>query len=319
MADIWQSNLPPSQIVRVRGTVVGLKPGENLVLSQGTNQLVVYSKQPLSLAAGAAVQSVGLFAKSGKTPRLYLAYSRLQGGATTADSPSEPASASELQPLAQIERIREYINAHPGKDFPVRLRGVITYVGLDLSDFYLYDGVESIDVSSQFGAGVSPFQSQEGLYVELNGVVHGGHLFPTEFVKVLGRGRMPLPLRHSWEYLMTGRDDGQWVEVEGVVSTVEKQRLTLTVGGGQMTAWVNDLDSNTRGVFLGSLVRASGVCSPIFNNRNQKLGLRLLVPSCEYIQVVQCGTGESVRPADFAHWQSDADRLGKPPLLNAAG
>jgi signal transduction histidine kinase len=284
-AQLDESNVP-AQIVRVRGLLVDQKAGQSLTLSQGSNQLTVFSRQPNSLSKGAGVQSLGLYARRGGKPALYLAHSRQEGTAIRPESADDRESTDVLQPVTKIEQIRERISAKPGQDFPVKLRGVITYIGLNLSDFYLHDGTESIDVASQVRGGVSPFLSQEGLYVELNGVVHEGRLYPTEFIKVLGRGQMPVPLRHSWEYLMTGRDDDQWVEVEGVVSAVEKQRLTLTVGGAQMTAWVNDLGSNARGVFLGSLVRASGVCSPIYNSRNQKLGLRLLVPSCEQIQVV---------------------------------
>jgi signal transduction histidine kinase len=38
---------------------------------------------------------------------------------------------------------------------------------------------------------------------------------------------------------------------------------------------------------LGSLVRVSGVCAPIHNGRQQRLGVRLLVPSAEWVETLE--------------------------------
>ncbi|MGO8678767.1 MAG: two-component system sensor histidine kinase NtrB [Limisphaerales bacterium] len=316
----WRTNLPPTQMARVHGSVVEQKPGESLVLGEGTNRLMAYSSQKGVAPAGTAVEAAGLLGRQDTgTPVLYGAYWRPREAAKGTEMPGGAAApASPVQPLSRVQAIREFMNAHPGQDFPVKLGGVITYIDLGLGDFYLYDGAESIDVWSQFGAGVSPFQQQEGMFVEMEGVVHRGHVFPTHFVKVLGKGQMPPPLRHPWEYLMTGRDDDQWVEVEGVVAKVEKQRLTLLVSGQPMVAWVNDLGKGAQGAFLGSLVRASGVCEPVLNNHDQRLGLRLLVPSCEYIQTVQAAPEHPFELATVPIgkvMQADSDNAGPPTRL----
>jgi len=198
--------------------------------------------------------------------------------------PSEATNAPTL--LTRIPDVREFMAARTNDDARVRLQGVITYIDLNLGDFYLQNGEDGIQISGQLNAGLSSSLSQEGNYVELDAAVHQGSLFATSFARVLGKGRFPQPARPSWDHLMTGEDDSRWVEIEGVVTAAEKQRLTLSSSGGQLVVWVNDLDQKALRSILGSLVRVRGVCSPILNARNQRLGARLLLPSSDFVEIL---------------------------------
>ena len=286
LSSLLQTN-PQPQVVRIRGNLIGPAEKGELMLAEGTRRVQLSLAQPIPPGEEPEVECVGLLTKFGAKPLLQFARLRRPQDSWPARPSTRARSSPGPQELAGIKGILDYAQTHPREDFPVKVRGVITYVDLDYGNFYLADGTGSIDVSSQFGAGVSPQQREEGFYVELKGTFHDGRLFASEFITVLGRGQMPKPLAHPIEYLMTGRDDGQWVEVEGVVSLAEKQRLTITARGGDVTAWVNDLGQSERDRLLGSVVRAQGVCSPAFNDRSQRLGQRLLVPSCEYIQILQ--------------------------------
>ena len=86
---------------------------------------------------------------------------------------------------------------------------------------------------------------------------------------------------------MTGKEFGQWVEADGVVREVSDHRLVVVVPGGKLVVWLNELDKGTESALLGSLVRVCGVCAPVANNRNARLGIRLLVPSMEHVQVLK--------------------------------
>ncbi|MDB6155193.1 MAG: sensor signal transduction histidine kinase, partial [Chthoniobacteraceae bacterium] len=142
--------------------------------------------------------------------------------------------------------------------------------------------------------GLSPFLQLEGMYVEVQGRVWAKRwagVAPTAFVSVLGRGQMPEPIRRSWDHLMTGRDEGRWVQVDGIVTAFEKQRLTLNVSGGQIIAWVNEIDPGVQNRLLGSIVRVSGVCRAVRNGRGQQLGVRLLIPSAEQVEILKASPG----------------------------
>ncbi len=286
ISSLLQTNSDP-RVVRVRGQALAQTDSGEQILREGTNRLKLVLARPMVGQEATEVECVGLFTKSGSMPALEFARARQPADAWPTAAASILPDSTGSQSLATIKSIHDYEESHPGEDFPIKLRGVITYVDLDYASFYLSDGSESINVASQFGAGISPQQRMEGLFVELSGTVHQGQVFAGQFIRVLGHGEMPRPLQHPLEYLMTGRDDGQWVEIEGVVALAEKQRLTITAKGGEVTAWVNDLGQGERERLLGSLIRAQGVCSPAFNSRSQRLGQRLLVPSGEYIQIVQ--------------------------------
>jgi signal transduction histidine kinase len=188
--------------------------------------------------------------------------------------------------LTRISEVREFIATRTHEDARARIQGVITYIDLNLGDFYLQNGADGILVSGQLNAGLSSSLSQEGNYVELDATAHEGALFATSFARVLGKGSFPQPARPSWDHLMTGEDDSRWVEMEGVVTATEKQRLTLSSSGGQIILWVNELDEQALRSLSGSLVRVQGVCSPVVNARNQRLGVRLLLPSSDFVEIL---------------------------------
>ena len=273
--------------VRVRGTLVKQTPGQIFVTNQGTNQLIIYSKDAVPLAPGSQVEAIGFFGKEGRTPVLHLARYRSASERKPVDQGS--ISIDETSPVSQIRQIYSLAKNRPGAVFPVRVRGVITYISLDLEDFYLQDGPDGVVVRNKLGAGLSPFLQQEGMYVELEGDSDGlspPALVPRTFVAILGKGRMPEPDRHSRDYLMTGKDDSRWVEVEGVVREVEEHRMVLVVTGGQVTVLINEMDKRSQNRLLGSRVRVCGVCSPVLNDHDLRLGIRLLVPSVEQIEIL---------------------------------
>jgi signal transduction histidine kinase len=206
--------------------------------------------------------------------------------ALAGDQQLPPPRSMASEPMADLEQPLKPPTARPGEDQPVRMRGIITYIDMGLDEFYLQSGAENFRVHGQLNAGLFPHLGQEGACVELQGMVRDAGLYCTEAVKWLGPGKLPQPRRHSWDYLMTGKDDDQWVELEGVAGAIQNQRLTLRVGGNQVIVWVNELARELDQSLPGSLVRVGGICSPVFNDRGQRLGLRLLTPYSKCLEVV---------------------------------
>jgi PAS domain S-box-containing protein len=130
------------------------------------------------------------------------------------------------------------------------------------------------------------------MYVEIAGRNTHDGIYPTSFVKFLGKGRMPEPIRNSFDAIMSPQNAGRWTQVEGVVSGYDDGRLTLLVEGKELTVWVNQITLGDQCRVPGSLLRVSGVCDPIVNGRDQLLGSRLLVPSSECIEVINRGPAD---------------------------
>ena len=205
----------------------------------------------------------------------------------TADQSSLLAGATNGSPLlTTIPEVQEFISTQTNREAPVRIQGIITYIDLNLGTFYLQNGDDGIAIYGQLNAGLYPSLSQEGDFVEVDATASSGTVLATSFARVLGKGRFPQPARPSWDHLMTGQYDSRWVEIEGVVTAIEKQRLTLNISGGQIIVWINQLDTNALRSLSESLVRVRGVCSPVVNGRNQRLGVRILLPSSEFVEVL---------------------------------
>jgi len=310
--------------VRVAGTLIQQTPGRSLVLGKGTNEIVINSTGEVPLAPGSAVEAIGFLGREQSRPVLQMAQYRPGAESTPLADGKINGLTNAPGSLTTIREIYERIEQQPGKTFPVKVRGVITYLDLGLSIFYIQDGSYGIMGDEQLAAGLAPRMHQEGLLIELEGEVDPSRrlILVKSFAKVLGLGRMPEPQRRSWDALITGKDDGQWVQVEGAVSAAEGYRLTLMQAGGRVMVWVNQLDNAFKNRLLGSVVRVNGVCSTV-RNRNRRVGVRLLVPSQEHIEIVAAAPEDPfdlpLRPISRV-MQPDSGGLGQSvQLVRTAG
>lgn len=205
----------------------------------------------------------------------------------TRPHPSELCTNNPPSLLTNVADVQEFINSQTNLQAPFRIQGIITYIDMNLGSFYLQSGDDGIQIYGQLNAGLYPTLSQEGDYVEVVGTAAPGLAMATAFARVLGKGSFPQPARPTWDHLMTGEYDSRWVEIEGVVTAIEKQRLTLNLNGGQIIVWVNQLDTNAIRSLSDSLARVRGVCSPVVNQRNQRLGVRILLPSSDLVETLK--------------------------------
>ena len=200
---------------------------------------------------------------------------------------SEIQAQVSTRTITPIGRLYQIMKTRPVKPVEVKIRGVITYIDLDLTRFFLQDGADSIEVNDSLEAGLYPLLNEEGNYVEFPARLEDNVVHARSFATVLGKAQMPLAVRRNLEALLAGEDDGRRVEVEGIVSSYDRQPMTLIVHGKNLNVWINRIDKGVQKRLLGSLVQVRGVCAPVVNARNQRVGVRLLVPSSEDIAVVR--------------------------------
>jgi len=281
-----------SGLVRVTGTVDDPGAEGYQRLKEGTNRVVIYDKDGHAWPRNSRVEAAGFLGHESGQIFLRWAVCRPAGEKT---KPSERVIDAEhpVTDIAEVNRLRQ---ARPELVFPVRLRGVITYISgsyiTDDNNFFLQDGTHALKCFNATAAGLTEAIQQEGMYVEIAAEASRSGITPTRFVKFLSKGRLPEPIRNSFDALMSPQNGGRWAEVEGVVSGCNDGRLTLLVEGKELTVWVNQITLRAECRVPGSRLRIRGVCDPIVNTRDQMLGLRLLVPASDCIEVINAGPSE---------------------------
>jgi signal transduction histidine kinase len=117
--------------------------------------------------------------------------------------------------------------------YPVRIQGVVTCVQPERQAFTIQDATRGIYVvDSSESRSVSP---KIGEYLEVQGKSDPSLFAPivdADVVRDLGAGRLPQPVRPAWDQLMNGSLDGQYVELQGIVTTVSSNGVTLFTGNG---------------------------------------------------------------------------------------
>ena len=169
---------------------------------------------------------------------------------------------------------------------PVQVRGVVTFFDETLFSRFIQDDTAGIYL--QYAAntpGLVP-----GQIVEVTGRSSPGEYAPIvvpEQVRIVGRGDLPAPRRVTYERLASGQEDSQFIEIAGIVRSVQFQEASrfylveIATGGGRLSVYVRELPVKRTDDLLDSTVRVRGVCSTQFNHQRQLFAIRLMVPRSE--------------------------------------
>jgi signal transduction histidine kinase/CheY-like chemotaxis protein len=178
--------------------------------------------------------------------------------------------------------------------YPVRLHAVVTYYDTLIDNrfaaIFVKDSTESIFVSAPL---VPRLPIRPGSIVDLEAVTSPGEFAPMlELRKLTVVGHTSLPRDGtpiSFPRLRSGADDGQWVEIEGVIRS-------FTLSGGNVSLDLTLPDGNIRAItvrhdgvdyarLVDANVRIQGHAAPISNQNRQMVGVTLLFPGVETLTI----------------------------------
>jgi signal transduction histidine kinase/CheY-like chemotaxis protein/HPt (histidine-containing phosphotransfer) domain-containing protein len=171
--------------------------------------------------------------------------------------------------------------------FPVHLRGVITnfnaFVHKGRPSFFIHDTTGAILV---FLNSVPATPLQIGEEVEVTGKSNAGGFAPivtSGQLRVIGKSALPAPgPRVSLTTLLSGTEDGQWVEIKGVVRAVgrlhDDVNLELSLPDGPILATSVDKEGTNYDDLIDSTIVVRGNAIPRFNHQFQVNGAGLLFP-----------------------------------------
>jgi signal transduction histidine kinase/DNA-binding response OmpR family regulator/uncharacterized protein YdeI (BOF family) len=271
--------------VRVQGLITSIKQGESVFIQDDTGGILISTSSAGGFIVGDRVDVLAFPAL--RDYRVILedpAMRKLGTWSTDAAQPGD--SSTDLPTLTEVRQIRALTPDQASLRYPVHLRGAITYRDRSPITFF-QDSTAGIYVDT-LGQNLD---IQAGQMVELIGETWPGDFAPVirkpQFKSLKQRAQIAArPV--SFDDLMSGKEDSQWVEVQGTVRSITERegRIFLDVlsGGGRFRVHVPP--ESDRSVFdrlIDVRVRMQGVCGSVFNQRRQLTGANLFLPSPDWM------------------------------------
>lgn len=196
-----------------------------------------------------------------------------------------PSDRTNQEPvLTHVIQVRQLSQNQARQKYPVRIEGIVTDLPGFQNSFFLQDSTGGISVDRTDKADV-----RTGDRVMVSGVTAAGLFAPSlmiSSVNLLGHGSPPVPTRVSYDDLVAGAMDSQWIEVHGIVRsarisktfTADVMILVLDLGGGSTRVILQDFAGIESAHLIDATVRIRGVCTSNFNDKRQFTGLEMYVP-----------------------------------------
>jgi len=286
--------------VRLRGEVVSFKPGERLVIDDGTGQAPVRLRhQTEPVFPGDVVELSGFPGTNQTGVILRHAVYRLAAdrrGANLPKSgdhqPSQTAAAREGH-IRTAREARSLPRSEAAKSFAVDFEATVTlHVPGEL--LFVQDETGGIFVQANSTGDWPP-----GRRVRIEGVTGPGDFAPVisaRQITVLETGPLPEAKWITPERLLTGHEDSQWVKVTGVAQSVEMdgQVPVLQVAAGskvfQVRLHKKDGETEPQGLELvDAEVEFSGAATTSWNQKGQVQGAGLHCQGQEHWRVLRPG------------------------------
>jgi signal transduction histidine kinase len=213
-------------IGHLRGTVRGNPLPGGILLVDAGNEVLVEPWQPTEFTPGTEVEVLGEW--HWESPKLILR------SAFCRQTEARLGNKTGVLPkLDVIQQVHQLTREEAGMEHPVQVRGVVTYQPAGSFNAVVQDATRGVYVADIFGPGQAPVEV--GDYLEIEGVTGPGDFAPiisAKRVVRLGAGRPPDLAHVSYDQLMNGSMDCQYTELEGIVTSVRTNTLSLLLSEG---------------------------------------------------------------------------------------
>jgi signal transduction histidine kinase len=213
-------------------------------------------------------------------------------------------AAAEPRVLNRVGEIRALSRQEAAAALPVRLRGVLVWRTSNPSGAMAVDDGEGgiyLDLFMAVHQGMwkpedaSVLPLPPGSIVEVEGVTDPGGYAPTILPKkitAVGMGTRPPARRVAMEQLLSGNQDAQFVEVEGVVRGLEELQeqdrfaMAMIVEGRSCRVIFENGRELIAAALVDARVRVRGILTPQFNLRSEVAGLKLSALGLQDLEVL---------------------------------
>ena len=186
-----------------------------------------------------------------------------------ANASEAPAESKSLPLLVTVEQIKRLNRDQWQRGYPVRIRGVITTV-LD-SGFFIQDSSGSI--YARWQAPTDYDVPRVGDLWEAEGKTFAEFAPNIQASRAarLDRAALPEPLHPTWDQLINGSLDTEYVEVQGIITAVQLDEVTLLTRSGKVGLQLPNIEPQELPRYKNALVRVRGCVVPVRNIQTQEV------------------------------------------------
>jgi signal transduction histidine kinase len=241
-----------ASVVHVAGIVCSNPAGSLPMIRDDTGRILLQTSQPLP-TIGDRIEAIGW--RNDQNNELVL-----QGGFYQKIRENVGGGTNDLPLLAKAIQVKVLSRKEAQRGYPVKIQGVITArVG---SDFVIQDSTWS--VFSYWHVPGTSVLPEIGDYWEIEGK-SSVDFAPDVLVQnatYLRPGILPEPIHPTQDELINGSLDTQYIEVQGIVTAIETNAVTLLTSEGKIRMQFYGLGPKLTDKTEDALVRVRGVCSP---------------------------------------------------------
>lgn len=258
----------PHALIHISGISRTNSTGQSLLIEDQTGRILIKTSQPLP-RAGEMIEALGWLDQSSSNPVLACACYRI----TIHETNGSPGVLPLLTQAVQVKRLNQ---TEAQRGYPAKIRGLITArIG---GGYAMQDSTWSIFI--RLDNSVTTKLPKIGEYWQIEGKTSKTSMdfAPSIIVaqaNYLGTGILPEPLRPTWDELINGSLDTQYIEVQGIVTSVGTNSLMLLTRDGKISVELSDLPPQEITGLVGALICARGVNSPERDENLQMLVARL--------------------------------------------
>lgn len=276
------ARLSAHNVARVAGVVQTYEPGRGIVVDDGANHLELKTAQTQPVSIGDAVEVIGYTAREGPGWTL-------RDPVFRARSPLTPAPLEVPPALHQVDEVLNLGLQEAKKGHSVNVSGVVTFTHPEWGQFYFSDASGGLLVSLSSSQMLLP---PPGSSITITGTTMGDGVSPTVLAgRITVHGVLPLPTPRpiTVPQAATGADDGQWVEMRGLLQQVRVLEgwISLRLNAQEQNIYVSIPTSETPRIALGTDLRVRGVCASWISSTTGLFGgFYLFTPSLAEVDIL---------------------------------
>jgi signal transduction histidine kinase len=184
-----------------------------------------------------------------------------------------PPGKGSLPPvLTTLMQVQSLSSDDAARRLPVTIRGVVTAIGQARDHWMAIQddtrgGFVNLDV-------VSNLVPVVGQYWTVSGHTRPGDFAPivvAEHASLHGSGRLPEPVHPSWNQLVNGSMDVQFVQLEGLVTGVQSNQLTLLLPEGSQEIKMPEWEESELKPFEKAVVSIRGTLFAVWNSATHEV------------------------------------------------